>query len=383
MLKSRLTPNPGEECSLYRHDGRTDALEAIHTDMPATVRQSVVSWYVQTSVHRCFARVERLDRCARPCYPARRHAARDPLPATDRSLTVTKNVSTHAPIPRILDRAGALLGNYDVLFCDVWGVVHNGVTAFEDACAALKRFRKRGGTVILVSNAPVPKHRVETMLGSRNVPASAWDDIVSSGAIALDHIAKRAFRKLYLIGPQDRDAAFFSALEGRPAHIDDAEALVCTGLTDDLRERPEDYIPILKKAKARGLPFVCANPDLLVDVGGTLLYCAGAIADLYAHMGGDVFWAGKPYLTAYETAHAIAEGLRDGNVARTRCLVIGDAIRTDLKGAENFGCDALFVASGIHRHEAMDGASLSPEKLALLFPAGTPTAIGAISGLRW
>ncbi|MEZ5900176.1 MAG: TIGR01459 family HAD-type hydrolase [Hyphomicrobiaceae bacterium] len=301
----------------------------------------------------------------------------------NRSSTVKKDPPPTPRVPEILDRAGELLANYDVLFCDVWGVVHNGVTAFEDACAALERFRKGGGTVILVSNAPVPKYRVADMLESRNVPASAWDDIVSSGAIALNHITNRGFAKLYLIGPQDRDAAFFSALKAEAAHLDDAEAIVCTGLTDDRREKPQDYVPLLKKAKARKLPFVCANPDLLVDVGGTLLYCAGAIADLYEHMGGDVFWAGKPYLNAYETAHAIAEGLRDGNVPRRRCLVIGDAIRTDLKGAENFGCDALFVASGIHRHEAMDGAALSAEKLELLFPAGTPSAIAAMAELRW
>lgn len=308
---------------------------------------------------------------------------RPSCPETDRSLTVTNSASPDSRGPPILDRAETLLSNYDVLFCDVWGVVHNGVTAFEDACAALEKFRKEGGTVILVSNAPVPTYRVEAMLQSRNVPASAWDDIVSSGAIALTHIANRGFGKLHFIGPQDRDAAFFSALKVQSAHLGDADGIVCTGLTDDRREKPEDYIPLLKKAKARGLPFVCANPDLLVDVGGTLLYCAGAIADLYAHLGGDVFWAGKPYLNAYETAHAIAEGLRDGNVPRRRCLVIGDAIRTDLKGAENFGCDALFVASGIHRHEAMDGANLSQEKLDLLFPAGTPKAIAAMTELRW
>lgn len=291
--------------------------------------------------------------------------------------------SANTAAPPILANAGELLSGYSVLFCDVWGVVHNGLTAFEGACTALERFRAQGGTVILVSNAPVPKHRVAAMLASRNVPESAWDDIVSSGAIALDHIAERGFKKLYLIGPQDRDQAFFKALDVQSVQLSEAEAIACTGLTDDRREAPEDYRPLLEKALKRRLPFVCANPDLVVDVGGTLLYCAGAIADIYAHMGGPVFWAGKPYLNAYETAHAIAEGLRDANVPREKCLVIGDAIRTDLKGAENFGCDALFVASGIHRHEAMDGGTLSEAKLAVLFPPGTPAAVAAMDELRW
>ncbi len=286
-------------------------------------------------------------------------------------------------VPLVLERAGALLSQYDVLFCDVWGVVHNGVTAFEDACAALKRFRRESGTVILVSNAPVPKHRVEVMLQSRNVPEGAWDDIVSSGDIALTHIEARGFERLYCIGPQDRDQALFKALKGKSEHLDDADAIICTGMTDDRTELPDDYKPILAKALELQLPFVCANPDLLVDVGGALYYCAGAVADIYAHMGGDVFWAGKPHLSAYETAHRKAESLRDANVPRAKCLVIGDAIRTDLKGAENFGCDALFVASGIHRHEVMDGHVLSPAKLAALFPPGTPTAKGAMVELRW
>ena len=289
-----------------------------------------------------------------------------------------------AGAPPILERAGDLLARYDVLFCDVWGVVHNGLVAFVDACAALEKFRTRGGTVILVSNAPVPKARVMNMLDSRHVPRAAWDDIVSSGDIALEHVKERGFKALYCIGPQDRDQALFKALSARPVQLQDAEAIICTGLTDDRNEEPDDYLPMLRQAHAQKLPFVCANPDLVVDVGGTLLYCAGAIADLYAHMGGPVFWAGKPHLSAYETAHRRAEALRGQNVARAKCLVIGDAVRTDLKGAENFGCDALFVASGIHRHETMTGDALSAAKLEKLFaPAGTPSALGAMVELRW
>lgn len=289
--------------------------------------------------------------------------------------------------PPILARAGDLLSSYDLLLCDVWGVVHNGVVAFDNACAALQRFRAQGGTVILVSNAPVPKHRVAAMLDSRRVPADAWDDIVSSGDIALAHVAERGFKAVHCIGPADRDQALFSALRARSVGLAEAEAIVCTGLTDDRNEHPNDYLPLLHEAKARSLPFVCANPDLVVDVGGTLLYCAGAIADLYAGINGPVYWAGKPHLSAYETAHLRAEALRNSNVAKSRTLIIGDAIRTDLKGAENYGCDALFVASGIHRHETMTehsgGPCLSPDKLAALFTPGTPSALGAMVELVW
>lgn len=290
---------------------------------------------------------------------------------------------TSDTVPPILSHAGPLLERYDVIFCDVWGVVHNGVTAYEGACRALETFRSGGGTVILVSNAPVPKRRVADMLESRHVPQAAWDDIVSSGDIALAHVQKRGFTRLYCIGPQDRDQALFGALKARSVSLQESEAIICTGLTDDRHEKPDDYRGLLEEALTLRLPFVCANPDLVVDVGGTLLYCAGAIADLYAHMGGAVYWAGKPHLNSYETAHHRAEALRDENVPRGKILIIGDSLRTDMKGAETFGSDALFIASGIHRHETMDGISLSAKGLTDLFVPGSPPAIAAMAELRW
>lgn len=272
---------------------------------------------------------------------------------------------------------------YDVLLCDVWGVVHDGHVAFSEATAALTAFRDQGGTVILVSNAPVPHARVATMLDQRKVPRTAWDAIVTSGDIALTHMASRGFKKVYGIGPRDRDAAFFAASPSEFTSLETAEAIVCTGLNDDVNETAEDYRGILEQAIARTLPFVCANPDLVVDVGGRHYWCAGAIADLYAHMGGEVYWAGKPGVSAYGTAHAVAEKQRGSPVDRNRILAIGDAIRTDLAAARNFGVDAIFVASGIHHHEAIEGGRLSQDKLEKLFQPGTPSAIAAMTGLRW
>ncbi len=309
------------------------------------------------------------------------HLMTRPVDLANEAL-LPSQANTVAP-PPTLANAAPLLARYDVIFCDIWGVVHNGLTAFEGACSALTKFRGNGGTVILVSNAPVPKHRVAETLETRNVPASAWDDIVSSGDIALAHVNERRFERLYCIGPQDRDAALFQALTARSVPLTEAEAIICSGLNFDRSEVPDDYRPLLQQALQHNLPFVCANPDFVVDVGGTLLYCAGAIADLYAQMGGPVFWAGKPHLNAYETAHAKAEALRDRNVAREKILVIGDSLRTDMKGAENFGCDALFIASGIHRHETMDEISLSPKRLQELFVPGSPPAIGAMAELAW
>lgn len=286
--------------------------------------------------------------------------------------------------PPILTGAGPLLENYDVLFCDVWGVLHDGVHAYSGATDALIRFRDRGGTVILVTNAPVPKPRVVAMLEGRRVPASTHDDIVSSGEIALKHIADQAYAAAYYIGPRGRDATFFERAAARGAPLDMAEAIVCTGLVDDVNETAEDYRALLEAGHARGLPFVCANPDLVVEVGGRLFPCAGALADLYARLGGDVFWAGKPHSSAYETARAVAERIRGRATAPDKILVIGDAMRTDIEGAKRAGLDALFIAGGIHRKDTMrDDGSIDGDKLTALFTHDAPRAVAAMAHLAW
>lgn len=287
------------------------------------------------------------------------------------------------PHPPILAHAAELLSAYDVMFCDVWGVLHDGYRAFEAACDALLKFRARGGTVILVSNAPVPAERVAAMLDARAVPRDAYDGIVASGEIALRHIAEKGYRRIYCIGPGERDAATFSRLTAERVCIEDADAILCTGLNDDRCETADDYRPVLERARARNLPFVCANPDLVVDVGGTQFLCAGAIADLYERMDGQVFWAGKPHANAYEAAHAHAEKLRGAPVPLDRIIAIGDSLRTDLKGAEAFGIAAIFVASGIHRDETMGSKVLSAEKLARLFAPPAPPAIVVMERLAW
>lgn len=285
------------------------------------------------------------------------------------------------PVPQILESAGQVLGNYDVIFSDVWGVIHDGFKAFRGACDALEGFRRAGGTVILVSNAPVPAHRVAEMLDQRRVPREAWDHIVSSGEIALSHLSEKAYESAHLIGPRDRDHAFFAKVRTKSVSLDEADAIVCTGLEDDARETVADYEARLERGVARGLPFVCVNPDLVVDVGGKLYLCAGALADRYQRLGGEVYWAGKPYAAAYEMAHRLAEEVREAAVSRGKILVIGDALRTDVKGAEDYGVDAMFIAAGIHRDEVMRDGRLAPEHLSTLFSADAPRARWAMSYL--
>jgi HAD superfamily hydrolase (TIGR01459 family) len=285
--------------------------------------------------------------------------------------------------PPILTAARDLLARYDVLFCDVWGVIHDGFRAYPGAMRALTAFRRQGGTVVLVSNAPVPAERVAQMLADKGVDGESYDAIVSSGAIALEHVAAKAYRSVYVIGPRDRDAAFMDKLPARMVAMPDAQAIVCTGLNDDVTETVADYAGVLEQGRELGLPFVCANPDLVVDVGGRHYVCAGALGEAYVALGGEVYWAGKPHPSAYETAHARAEAIRGGTVEKSRILAIGDAIRTDLKAAELAGVDALFVTSGIHRAETMTGAAVDRDKLAQALGPGSPPAVAATALLDW
>jgi HAD superfamily hydrolase (TIGR01459 family) len=285
--------------------------------------------------------------------------------------------------PPVISNAAPLLASYDAIFCDVWGVVHNGRHAHADAGEALSRFRAGGGTVMLVSNAPVPAEGVERVLERTGVRRDAWDAIVSSGDIALAHVAEEGYRRLHRIGPAKRDSLLFKALPGSPAALHEADAIVCTGLVDEHTETVESYQALIEAGVARALPFVCANPDLVVDVGEKRFLCAGSIAAEYERRGGPVFWAGKPHPAAYETALERATRLRGSEPARRRILAIGDALRTDLAAAKGMDVDALFIASGIHRDEAMRDGAIDAARLAMLFAPGAPPAIAAMAALRW
>jgi len=286
--------------------------------------------------------------------------------------------------PQIITNAGPLLSRYEVIFCDVWGVVHNGRQAYAEAGAALVRFRAGGGTVILVSNAPIPASGVERVLERTGVRRDAWDAIVSSGDIALTHIAEKGYRRMHWVGPSERDYALYVRLPGPEVALAEAEAIVCTGLARDRTETVEDYRGLIEQGVSLKLPFVCANPDLVVGVGERRLPCAGAIAAEYERLGGEVFWAGKPHPAAYRTALERAGKLRGETPELSRILGIGDAVRTDLAAAQGLGVDGLFIAAGIHGDEVVADGAIDPKALGALFaPAGTPPAVAAMTHLRW
>lgn len=283
----------------------------------------------------------------------------------------------------IIERAGPLLGRYRVLLCDVWGVLHDGLTAYPGANDALPRFRQAGGIVVLVSNAPRPGFSVAHLLDEKAVVRETWDAIVTSGDIALRHIAEAAYKRLYRIGPERRDRAFFESLPGSHTPIEDADAIVCTALNRDREEQPEAYLPVLEEALARRLPFVCANPDLAVHVGEDLLPCAGAIAALYEARGGPVFWAGKPHPIAYQKALERAAELVGRPIDRSKVLAIGDAVRTDLAAAQGAGVDSLLIAGGLHRDEVMTDGVIDADRLSRLLVPPAPRPVAVMRHLAW
>jgi HAD superfamily hydrolase (TIGR01459 family) len=287
-----------------------------------------------------------------------------------------------AALPPPVPHFAEIAPDYDVLLCDVWGVVHNGVTAFPPACDTLMRARAAGAVVVFITNSPRPSDQVARQLERLHVPRETYDAMVSSGDVTRGVIAERRGQTLCHIGP-DRDNSIFTGLDVQFAPLQSADYVVCSGLDDDDVDTPEDYRVRLETMLKRKLFMVCGNPDVVVERGDKLVYCAGAIADLYAAMGGEVLYAGKPYRPIYDMALAKAEATAGKKPTLKRVLAIGDSIRTDLKGARTLGADFLFVTSGIHAEELGSRERPDTETLKNAFTAGGGMPQAVMRQLVW
>lgn len=277
--------------------------------------------------------------------------------------------------PHFIRGLSEIAPQYDAIICDVWGVVHNGRDAFPDAIAAIRRFRKERGPAILLSNAPRLPDGVESQFVHLGIPLDFYDAIVTSGVAAREDLTRRLAESgelpLFYLGPP-RDNPVFHGLNIRFTGTDEAKLVFCTGLLDDDTETPDDYRPLLEGFLARRLPFLCANPDIVVQRGERLVYCAGALARLYQTMGGEAVYFGKPHPAVFERAIDLARRIS----AASKFMVIGDGIETDLGGARRMGLDALFIAGGIHSGD--DETSLEQ-----LFGQHGVTAVAAMRMLHW
>jgi HAD superfamily hydrolase (TIGR01450 family) len=242
---------------------------------------------------------------------------------------------------------------YDVVLCDVWGVVHNGVSAYPEAATALEAARDAGLAVVLITNSPRPSQSVVDQLRTIGVPDATYDRIVTSGDVTRDLIAAGP-KKVFLLGP-DRDMTLFEGLGTERVGEENAEVIVCTGFFDDETETPDDYLEMLTAFAARNVPLICANPDLVVERGHRMIPCAGAVAALYNRLGGQTLVAGKPHKPIYDAAIASARKLH-GEFSLDRVIAIGDGMPTDVRGALDYGLDLLYISHGIHAREyVVDG----------------------------
>lgn len=266
-----------------------------------------------------------------------------------------------APAPQRIERLDEIVGRYSAVFCDVWGVLHNGETAFSSAAAALAAARRKGVAVILITNAPRPHPGVIAQLAAIGVPTDAWDRVITSGDVTRDLIAEGP-RKVFHVGP-DRDHSIYDGLDVELVEEFEASSVVCTGLFDDETETPEDYADMLRRFRSRNLPFICANPDIVVERGDRLIWCAGALARDYGQLGGRTLISGKPHRPIYEAASAAAAEILGRPVPASEVLAIGDGVLTDVKGAASNGFDVLYVSAGIHARDYGDPENPDSELL--------------------
>lgn len=283
-------------------------------------------------------------------------------------------------MPVILRGLHDIAPDYDAVLCDVWGVLHDGRRAHMRAVEALRVFRQERGPVILLSNAPRPVSDVEQQFAKFGIPQDCYDGILTSGVLAHEDLARRSRERslqILHIGPE-RDRGIFAGLPLSFVTDDKADLVVCTGLFDDDTESPEDYRQRFADLCRRKLPLLCVNPDIEVQRGGQLVYCAGALARLYDQLGGVSNYYGKPHRPIYDAACALAAkvaGRRD-----MRVLVLGDGLETDIRGANGAGLDAVFIADGIHGDDIRE---LTPSAVGQLCGNSGVSVIAAIRALVW
>lgn len=283
---------------------------------------------------------------------------------------------------RLLESIAPLGTRYDAWLCDVWGVVHNGAVAFPNAVEALSRFREQGGISVLISNSPRPGEGVREQLRGFGVPDECYDGLVTSGDVTRALLIENDAEEVFHLGPS-RDLPIFEGLDVQLVDGDEAEICVCSGLYDDESETPEDYRALLRDLSDLDMEMICANPDLMVERGDKLIYCAGALAELYEAYGGSVTYAGKPHRPIYDLAMAVIEDLSGRQLDRSSILCIGDGVATDIAGAAASELDSVFIASAVHVDGFAPGDSLDPDGIMQVFDGQPARPLAAMSELIW
>lgn len=286
--------------------------------------------------------------------------------------------SAFAQIP-ILSSIRPAGQNRKAWLVDIWGVMHNGVTPYSSAVDACQRFREQGGVVLLLSNSPRTRAGVIAQLRQIGVPNETYDEVVTSGDATRVLIAAVDDQPVFHLGPE-RDRPTFAGLKVSFAPAEVCQVVVCTGLFDDENETPDDYDAMLSDFAARGVRMICANPDLQVERGGRIIYCAGSLAKRFVELGGVADLAGKPHRPIYDMAFDRLKELSGRMPSRADVLAIGDGVKTDIKGAVDAGLDAVYVASAVHLGP---GGTIDDTALMHLFPDAEDRPVAAMAALAW
>ena len=280
----------------------------------------------------------------------------------------------------VMDGLAEMAGDYDLFILDLWGVVHNGVSAYPGAADCLTRLRQRGARVVILSNAPRPSASVAAHLEELGVQSALYDWLLTSGEATANDIASRNPQPAYFhLGPE-RSRPTLEACGGREVSMEHAEVILCTGLFDDETEQAEDYGELLRSAADRNLPMICANPDIVVMRGDKMIQCAGAVAAFYEKLGGKVRRFGKPFPEIFDCLFA-----EMSDISRTRAVMVGDGLQTDIQGARRAGIDAIWIAGGIHASElglAPDG-QFDPRTAQKVAEAAGEWPRAVMSRLQW
>ena len=283
-------------------------------------------------------------------------------------------------LPRLLTGFCDIAADYDAVLCDIWGVLHNGRAPFDGVDDALESYRNQGGKVLLLSNAPRPGETALARLDAIGNRQSSYDGILTSGDATRAKLTElgQTGQSCCHIGPE-KDADLIAGLDIEFTEMGSADVVLFSGMYDDMSETPQDYVPLLTEMQARGLPMICPNPDRTVQFGDKVIYCAGAVAELYETMGGQVIWMGKPYPVVYARAQTMLQNMTGMDAPRV--LAIGDGPKTDILGAATAGIDALFIAGGLA------GASGAPidtaEDIAAVLAEENTQAAFAMRHLIW
>jgi len=271
---------------------------------------------------------------------------------------------------------------YDVILSDIWGVVHNGVAAHPTAVEALVNYRRDGGRVVLISNAPRPHGPIIEMMDRLGVSREAYDDVVTSGDATRVVLERYRGQTVHYVGPPHDNDSLFEGLDITIGRAEDARAVVVTDLDTD-HDTPDMYNDRITLWLSRNLPLIAANPDRVVEHGDQILYCGGALADLYEARGGMIVMVGKPYKPIYAEALRLAEKAAGRPVDRTRILAIGDSVRTDAIGAAGAGLDLLFITGSIHAAELDAFGNADPEAIRRLVEPSGASVAGFMPRLSW